>query len=230
MLYRLLFSILVFDLFAYCAAWADKPTYLMDAQEYVNHKTSTSTFTQRVYDRKIGRTVWVRHFPGYGGITWSSDHRAVVFETGMTPAEAPNHHNGTITVIGTMGQQIKVQLYPFRAITLVTWIAGHSVERFSPIPFITDDYTEDFYWSPDKSHLLFRTGSSGASTIDIGELWCVNLKTHKALSIDHSVRKIQWIGSRKVKYWIARYAHGSDGDIGPYISSKPRVWYLPNRF
>ena len=202
----------------------------MDAQEYVNHKTSTSTFTQRVYDRKIGRTVWVRHFPGYGGITWSSDHRAVVFETGMTLRRLPTITMALSPLLGLWDNRSRYNFILFEAITLVTWIAGHSVERFSPIPFITDDYTEDFYWSPDKSHLLFRTGSSGASTIDIGELWCVNLKTHKALSIDHSVRKIQWTGSRKVKYWVARYAHGSDGDIGPYISSKPRVWYLPNRF
>jgi hypothetical protein len=85
MLYRLLFTILIFSTFDLCPAWADKLTYIMAVQEHYNQKTGTFTCTQRVYEKKTVRTILVRHFPGDGGITWSSDHHTVVFDTGFIP-------------------------------------------------------------------------------------------------------------------------------------------------
>ena len=62
-------------------ATAQKPTYTLTATEHFNKKTGKSIFTQSLRNRRMGRIIWVRHFPGAGNVTWSKDRKAVVFET-----------------------------------------------------------------------------------------------------------------------------------------------------
>lgn len=208
-LHKFLLGMLMLVIIAVRPVWAEKPTYAMDVQEHLNRKTSTSTCKQRVYERRTGKSIWLRHFPGYGNITWSKDHRAVVFETGPSEQERRRH------------------LFDIK---LVTWEAGGCVQAFFTRPPVHDDYTENFFWSPDKKHLLFRTGSSGASDRDLGHLYCLNVLTHRVLLVNTATRRVQWAGNRRVKYWPINFAHGSYSSSEPYEYSKPRLWHLPDGF
>ncbi len=204
--------------FAVAPASAQKPRYTLTVTEHTN-KTSPSTSTQTLRNKHTGKVIWIRHFDGGDIITWSKDSKAVAFEVGRTKEERPKHQYD---------------------IKLVVWKAGGSVQSFFPHPFIQEDYVEDMFWSPDKKHLLFRTGGSGAAQTNIGRLWCLNVRTHHVVSVNEGVRSIRWVGSHRVEYRRVFFAPSHDFDpdthsvvhyeLAPYESSKPRVWRLPKGF
>lgn len=195
--------------FAAVPASAQKPGYTLTATEHFDKKTSTSTSTQTLREKRTGRVVWVQHFPGADYITWSKDRRAFAFETGRLESESFQH--------------------PFD-IKIVVWRAGGSVQSFFTRPAIHADYVEDMFWSPDKKHLLIRTGSSGESTDDVGNVDCLNIKTHRIVGVQGAARRMQWVGNREVKFWPIYFGHGSVSSRWPYESSKPRLWRLPKGF
>ena len=206
-----LFALSAF-VFAAAPASAQKPTYTMTVTEHFNKKTGTSTYTQTLRNQRTGHVIWVRHFPGAGNITWSKDRRAVVFETGILDSDRPQHQFD---------------------IKLAAWQEGEKVQAFFTRPSIHADYVEDMFWSPDNRHLLFRVGGSGEADEDMGRLYCLNVRTQRALSVGLLVGQMQWVGSGRVKYWPIGFAHGSgngfDG-MRTYKSSKSRLWRLPKGF
>ena len=99
-------------------ASAQKPRYTLVVTEHTDKKTGTFTSTQTLRNRRTGRIIWVRHFSEIDNITWSSDHRAVMFRIYTTPQERARH--------------------PF-GIKLVTWVADGSIQTFFPYPEVPDD-------------------------------------------------------------------------------------------
>lgn len=165
--------------FAAVPASAQKPTYTLTATEHDNPKPYTSISTQTLREKRTGRIVWVRHFPGEDAITWSKDRRAVAFQTGTAKLEIPRHQYD---------------------IKLVVWKADKPVQSFFSQPFIHADYVEDMFWSPDNKHLLVRTGNSGASTDNVGKFDCLNIRTHRVVVVQGAARRVQWVGNREVKF------------------------------
>lgn len=131
-------------LFGIGAASAKRPTYALQKRTPPSADT-----TIRVYDSTTGRTVWRHRFPGYGRITWAKDRRAVAFETGISPNLKARHQH-------------------YEGFQIVTWRARERIRFWAHYPFTRDDYVEDFLWSPDDTCLLFRTGGSGESDLDMG--------------------------------------------------------------
>jgi len=216
----LLLALIVF-IFAAAPAYAQKPRYILTVTG--NPDSGTSIFTQTLREKRTGRIIWVRHFPDARNVTWSKDHRAVAFQTGGST------------------QQDSVRFKT--AFRFVIWKAGERVVSFFTWPAmlpLRDDYTEDFFWSPDKKHLLFRTGVSGDADIGQGSLWCLNVATHHVILIDDSVRRVRWTGPRRVKYRLLYIAPGHYLDpetrhevhygASAYESSKSRLWRVPKGF
>ncbi len=198
--------------FAAAPASAQKPIYALTATEHTDKKTGISTSTQTLHNRRTGRVIWVRHFPSADKITWSKDRRAVVFETSILDSDRPRHKFD---------------------IKLAIWQEGKKVQAFFTRPPIHADYVEDMFWSPDTNYLLVRVGGSGEADINMGHLYCLNVRTHQALAVGLLIGQMQWAGSKCVKYWPIGFAHGSDNGFDgmrTYKSSKPRLWRLPKGF
>ena len=135
--------------------------------------------------------------------------KAVAFETGILESDRPQHQFD---------------------IKIAVWKAGEAVHNFFTHPVIHADYVEDMFWSPDKKHLLFRTGSSGASTDNVGNFDCLSIRTRRIIAVRGAARRVQWVGNREVKFWPIYFGHGSVSSRWPYESSKPRLWRLPKEF
>lgn len=207
---RLLARLALFAVvFAAAPASAQKPAYMLTATEHFNKKTGNSTFTQTLRNRRTGQVIWVRHFPGTDGITWSKNRKAVVFETGILDSDRPRHKFD---------------------IKLAIWQEGKKVQAFFTRPPIHADYVEDMFWSPDNKYILIRTGNSGASTDNVGNFDCLSIRTHRVIAVRGAARRVQWMGNREVRFWPIYFGHGSVSNRWPYESSKPRVWRLPKDF
>ena len=194
-----------------CAApaSAQKPAYTLTATEHTDKKTGTSTYTQTLRKKRTGRIIWVRHFPGAGNVTWSKDGKAVAFETGILDSDRPQHQFD---------------------IKLAIWQEGEKVQAFFTRPSIHADYVEDMFWSPDNQYLLIRTGNSGASTDNVGNVDCLSVRTHRIVPVRGAARRVQWVWNSEVRFWPIYFGHGSVSSRWPYESSKPRLWRLPKGF
>ena len=201
MVYRVFSVCFSVFIFVACQPLAARPTYAL-------RKTGNIV---EVYERHTRKTVWRRFFlGGCSDVQWSKDHRTVVFETSGFPQTKPEHR--------------------YFGFSLVAWQAGGRVKLLFHQECEQFDYVEDFYWSPDNKFMMFRTGSSGASDIDEGVLWCLNLSTGKADFVSGEVAGPDWIKP----YWktvkIFTYWHLMDVENPPPGELHHKVSKQPNQY
>lgn len=104
---------------------------------------------------------------------------------------------------------------------VLVWREGFRAREFA----VFGDYSMGVLWSPDKRRLLVRYGISGDVDVDVGTLYCLELKPWPRyrcykLGVAH---KLQWNDSRMVTYWDVEYRETSLG-----LGDK-HVWHVPSR-
>lgn len=150
-----------------------------------------------LWDRTRRRVLWKRRINHeYYTRTWSKDGRALA--VGISPGLL-NH-------------------WPLRAPVLV-WRENYRVRLYQ----VPGEYTMGFAWSPDNRRLLIRSGGSGCSDMDLGGVYCLELRRwprYKCVLIsDVLVRRFEWKNRKTAIYWTV------DDNTGKL--KKPRLWHAP---
>ena len=164
--------------------------------EYENY------YTVRLYNARTKHTVWKRKFAFActSNEQWSRDRRALAMavDRGRRSSDA-----------------------------ILFWRAGHKIwlcprKRNGEN---NDDYEfGKFVWSKHKSRVLFRGGSSGSADIDVGRLYCADLRKRKLLYIDTNVHKMEWVSKNTVRYVCEYISSGSKGIVRSY---QVKTWHCP---
>jgi probable HAF family extracellular repeat protein len=177
----------------------------------------------RLYRVKSGKTVWTRiinrigfildpgeHHSQQGGtpassnFKWSRDGRALAF---LEDLRGPSHKTHS----------------PFR---LYLWREGEALRWIERYEALDEDGFENVIWSPDAQRVLLRVWGSGGLDINSGSLWCYHVGTGRLHLVKGGVRRAQWIGPKKVRYWkvvVIRDPKDPEGTL-PVESPKSEVW------
>ena len=106
--------------------------------------------------------------------------------------------------------------------SVLVWQVNHPVKIFA----YEDDYLlRGTIWAPDAKHVLFRTGSSGDSDVDFGNLHSINMHTYKVSTLKPKVfvRRALWADSQKVLYWNGHIVGGTK----IAIDKRAHSWTVP---
>jgi hypothetical protein len=166
-------------------------------------RDQSSGYVLRLYERKTERTIWQEQVLGYGTfenrtLGWSKDGRALAL-----PVQRSHKPEESILI----------------------WREHHDL-YFYPRNTKHDYELDLFVWSPDNRKVLYRSGSSGAGIVDLGELYCLDTEKRKNYRIDRRVHKMMWTGPRTVQYWQGDY--DGTGKVGKTVMSNVRKrWVCP---
>ena len=104
------------------------------------------------------------------------------------------------------------------------WREGYRLRHFAA----PSDYMMGFAWSPDNRRLLVRSDGSGASDLDEGGLYCLELGAwprYKYFRID-AAHKFKWINNHTVSFVQLDYNAMTKHNKWGY-TTKPIYWRVP---
>ena len=177
-----------------------KPIYSLEQRE------GRSGVTLRLFRAFTGRTIWTRKVRSVA-YSPDSDQKAIEW--------SPNGKSLAVGV-STRSRPLNIQI--------LTWRSGH--RPYIHPQWLLGDGIQEMIWSEDGTALLFRVGGSGSFDLNTGSLYCldeVKQKMHHVTT--ESVRRMQWVGARKVHYWLESVTRGNKLEL--VTDSKPRLWKLP---
>ena len=173
------------------------PRYLTHVKHVENRDGTTKRDEVTIEDTRTHKTLWKHTFHFLlSSLEPSSNPAAFLF----CEAHFLRNTNG-----GTE--------WPDReTLWLYVWRAGKGVRLFSLdriLPRHTD-FSMDYFmpvdrgyyalWSPDGQRILLRTGASGASMIDAGPLYCLDIRAAQMRHVAGGVRNATWSGNRRIRY------------------------------
>jgi hypothetical protein len=173
---------------------AHNETVKLETGKTYTYSVRTESFSiLRLRWRRSGQLIWKRILPYPGTVGWSQD-----------------------------GNALAIQEEPLSNRVLVWW-RGYRPRTFHVKARVYDDVSS-FLWSPDNRRLLLFTTSRGQGDLGVGSVFCLNLNTGQTQEIlirqNKNIRRVQWIGRRKVRVWTKRYG----GKYELVDNPKPVLW------
>lgn len=107
--------------------------------------------------------------------------------------------------------------------------AGAKVIKLLNDERYVDYYLDNLAFSLDGDYLLYRTGISGATFVNVGNLYCASHHTGAVIFIAESVRNARFEGSR-VKYQTVEFVEPSSPNESSERVADPVIWRMKSGF
>lgn len=167
-----------------------------------------------ISEPRTKRVVWQHSYSSIDGtypvtdeFFWSKDHRAVAFgvDAELWGRSTETKQRYCRVAIWREGMQAKTIYYRLMA---------------------TQDYTEDMTWSPDDKYLIIRRGGSGMGDDDMGEIACLDIRSHRTYYSGTVIGRPQWTNASTLKFWAPDWDKGWEN--GRQKMDKPSFWKVPH--